>query len=134
MMRRLLLIINALHVLSVAEAQLQVAGRRRRRDAHDDSDLDLESELDPDHPDLPSCKENEHVLSRSCRLHSLVTLPEGYDINEVPPPPVEGGAIVVNFSVNLNNILAIDEPKQVSSLAYTTNACPVPDVQYRTLR
>ena len=45
-------------------------------------------------------------------IHPLVTLEEGYDMNEVPLGD-QGRPLVVNFSINLANILAIDEPNQV---------------------
>ena len=46
-------------------------------------------------------------------IHRNVVLDDGYDLNEVPTGD-EGLPLVVNFSLNLANILAIDEPNQVS--------------------
>ncbi len=62
--------------------------------------------------DIAYCHGDGRVPHGGCRIHSHVTLPEGYDINATPDTP-EGDPITVNFSINLANILAIDEPRQV---------------------
>ena len=51
-------------------------------------------------------------LASQGQIHPNVFLADNYDLNEVPSGP-EGQPIVVNFSMNLANILAIDEPNQV---------------------
>jgi len=54
------------------------------------------------------------------RLHPYVHLSPNYDVNEIPiepGQPFRDGSprpLLVNFSINLANILAIDEPNQVS--------------------
>ncbi len=64
----------------------------------------------------PYCVSGGPVGEGGCRIHALVTLSDGYDINAVPPPQDGSGPLKVRFSVNLNNILKIDEPNQVRKI------------------
>lgn len=48
-------------------------------------------------------------------LSNTVFLPDGYDFQTIPPSP-DGGPLMVNFSIFLGGILAIDEPTQSISL------------------
>ncbi len=94
-----------------AWGQMALLRSRREVDLETQPEDDVGGKLD----DLPYCKENAaRDALDGCRIHSHVSLLPGYDINEMPK--VDDGRsapLVVNFSINLNNILAIDEPNQV---------------------
>ncbi|TRY76189.1 hypothetical protein TCAL_14758 [Tigriopus californicus] len=48
-------------------------------------------------------------------LSDLVFLPDNYDFQTIPPTPL-GGPLMVNYSIFLGGILAIDEPTQSISI------------------
>ena len=47
-----------------------------------------------------------------------IELPSDYNMHEVPWSDTGNSPVLVNFSINLNSILAIDEPKQVRKMLF----------------
>ena len=47
-----------------------------------------------------------------------IELPSDYNMHEVPWSDTGNSPVLVNFSINLNSILAIDEPKQVRKMPF----------------